>query len=159
MRKTLLLCSTALALVVGLTGTASGGDGEHGRHLTVLPQDCEWQPVGSMPPGATAAVLEGNPSEPGDFTMRIKFPPDYDIPVHVHPQTERVTVLEGTLYLAVGETFDRERVPALPEGALKVMDAGVPMYGFTKDEPAVIQLNGRGPWGIQYLDPEDDPRR
>lgn len=24
---------------------------------------------------------------------------------------------------------------------------------------AVIQLHGNGPWGIEYLNPEDDPRR
>jgi hypothetical protein len=31
------------------------------------------------------------------------------------------------------------------------------MFGYTEEE-TVIQLHGTGPWGIQYLDPADDPR-
>lgn len=128
-------------------------------HLMVTPEQVQWNDVASMPPGAKAAVLEGDPSADGPFTMLISFPADYTIPLHTHPAVERVTVLEGTLYFGVGTTFDRNRVQALGEGALAVMDVGVPMYGFTTDEPAVIQLNGSGPWGIDYLEPTDDPRK
>lgn len=128
-------------------------------HLMVLPDELEWSEVGSMPPGATAAVLEGDPSKADDFTMRIRFPASYTVPVHTHPAVERVTVLSGTLYFGVGDTFDRDAAQSMPPGTLAVMDVGVPMYGFTGDEPVVIQLNGTGPWGIEYVDPEDDPRR
>lgn len=162
MRRSILSRTLAIAVLVTLPVGAfasDGNDGEHGRHLTVKPDQLEWRPVGSMPEGAQAAVLEGNPAEPGDFTMRIKFPANYEVPVHTHPQTERFTVLEGTIYFAVGDTFDRDRLEALGPGTLKVMEPGVPMYGLTKDEPAVIQLNGRGPWGMEYVNPEDDPRR
>ena len=154
MRKT-LVALTALMLTAGAAATA----GEHEGHLMVSPDQLKWGPVGSMPPGATAAVLEGDPSKAEDFTMRIRFPADYVIPVHTHPAVERVTVLEGTLYFAVGDRFDRAAAQAFGPGALAVMDVGVPMYGYTKDEPVLIQLNGRGPWGIEYVNPEDDPRR
>jgi hypothetical protein len=30
-------------------------------------------------------------------------------------------------------------------------------YAFTKEE-AIIQLHGMGPWGINYVNPKDDPR-
>lgn len=32
------------------------------------------------------------------------------------------------------------------------------MFGYT-EEQTVIQVHGTGPWGIQYLNPEDDPRK
>jgi quercetin dioxygenase-like cupin family protein len=128
-------------------------------HLMVLPDQLEWKDVASMPPGAKAAVLEGDPSKADSFTMRIEFPPQYTIPVHTHPAVERVTVLSGTLHFGVGEVFDREKAHDLPPGTLAVMDVGVPMYGFTGEEPVVIQLSGTGPWGIEYLNPEDDPRK
>ncbi|MGH2689869.1 MAG: cupin domain-containing protein [Actinomycetota bacterium] len=154
MLRTLIVLTT-----ITLTAGVAAAAGEHGGHLMVGPDQLAWGPVGSMPPGATVAVLEGDPSKAGDFTMRIRFPANYVIPVHVHPVVERVTVLEGKLYFAVGDKFDRNAAQAVGPGALAVMDAGVPMYGYTKDEPAVIQLNGRGPWGIEYVNPEDDPRR
>ncbi len=158
MRKTLIVVSSIALTVLALAPAASMAVEKDG-HLMVKPDQLEWGPVGSMPPGATAAVLEGDPSKAEDFTMRIKFPANYVIPVHTHPAVERVTVLEGTLYFAVGDTFDRAAAQGFGPGALAVMDVGVPMYGFTGDEPAVIQLNGRGPWGIDYVNPEDDPRQ
>lgn len=159
--RTTLIVLTSIVLAAGLYGTASAAPaGEHEEgHLMVKPGELEWGPVGSMPPGATAAVLEGDPSKAEDFTMRIRFPANYVIPLHTHPAVERVTVLTGTLYFGVGDTFDREAADALGPGTLAVMGVGVPMYGYTGDEPSIIQLNGRGPWGIEYLDPEDDPRR
>lgn len=160
MKQTLIiLTSIALAAgTFGLASTAFAGDPAEG-HLMVTPEELEWRPLGSMPAGATVAVLEGDPSKAEDFTMRIRFPADYIIPLHTHPAVERVTVLDGTLYFGVGDTFDREAADTLEPGTLAVMDVGVPMYGYTGDEPALIQLNGRGPWGIEYLNPEDDPRR
>jgi len=160
MQKRLIVLAT-IALTTGSLGlapSAAAADSE-GGHLMVTPDQLEWGPVGSMPAGATAVVLEGDPSKAEDFTMRIKFPANYVIPVHTHPAVERVTVLEGTLYFAVGDSFDREAAQAFGPGTLAVMDVGVPMYGFTDAEPAVIQLNGRGPWGIDYVNPEDDPRK
>jgi hypothetical protein len=38
------------------------------------------------------------------------------------------------------------------------MAPGEPMFGFTEEE-TVIQLHGTGPWGIKYVNPQDDPRR
>jgi len=150
-----VLSLAALALAAWTTPAEEGSAG----HLMVMPDQVAWSDVGSMPPGAKAAVLEGDPSKEQDFTMRIHFPADYTIPLHTHPAVERVTVLEGTLYFGVGDTFDRDAAQALPPGTLAVMDVGVPMYGFTKDEPVVIQINGTGPWGIEYVNPADDPRR
>lgn len=160
MNRTLIVL-TAIGLAAVAFGPVSASPaGDHGAgHLMVTPDELEWGPVASMPPGATGAVLEGDLAEAEDFTLRIRFPADYVIPLHTHPAVERVTVLEGTLYFGIGDTFDREAAKTLPPGTLAVMDVGVPMYGFTGDEPVVIQINGRGPWGIEYVNPEDDPRR
>ena len=54
--------------------------------------------------------------------------------------------------------FDRSKTKAFPAGSLLVMPTGMPMYAFCEKE-TVIQLNGVGPWGIFYLNPEDDPQK
>jgi quercetin dioxygenase-like cupin family protein len=156
--RIVVVAVVAVALLGGIGGTVAGEE-EAPAHVMVMPDDLDWQPVPSLPEGARVAVLEGNPAEEGPFTMRLSLPPGYTIPAHTHPVAERVTVLSGTFHIGLGETFDREAAHALPEGALAVMDSGIAMYGFTGEEPTVIQLTGEGPWGITYLDPDDDPRK
>lgn len=164
--STALVTFAAAVPLIVVPAFANGEKGEHGEkkekdapgHVMVTPDELEWSDAGSLPEGAKVAVLEGDPSAEGPFTLRIKMPPNYTIPAHTHPGTERVTVLDGTLDLAVGEHLDREHAKSFGPGALVVMDPGLPMIGYSGDEPLVIQLNGEGPWGIDYLDPEDDPR-
>lgn len=129
------------------------GDG----HVMVNPDELEWGDVASMSGDAQIAVIEGDLSEEEPFTFRLRIPADYELAPHTHPAYERVTVLEGELHFAHGEEFDREQTEALPVGSVAIMSPGDPMYGYTEEE-TVIQLHGTGPWGIEYINPEDDPR-
>lgn len=155
-------CITLAAIVLGLGVTSSpwagdlpyGGDG----HVMIDPAELEWSPVASMAPGAHMSVIEGDPSKKGEpFTFRLKFPANYRIDPHTHPEYERVTVLSGTLHFAHGKNFDRNKTQALEAGSIAIMPPGAPMFGYTEEE-TVIQLHGTGPWGIQYVNPKDDPR-
>lgn len=128
-------------------------------HVMATPEDLQWGSVKSMSPGAEIAVLEGDLSKEAPFTMRLRMPANYDLLPHTHPEYERVTVLSGTFHFAHGDEFDAEKVETLPEGSFAVMAPGEPMYGRTGDEEVVIQLHGTGPWGIEYVNPEDDPRK
>jgi hypothetical protein len=130
------------------------GDG----HIMLNTSDFEWGPIASMAPGAKFALLEGDLSKEAPFTFRLALPADYVIAPHIHPAYERVTVLSGTLHFGHGREFDRDQTMALEQGGLAIMAPGEPMFGYT-EEATVIQLHGRGPWGIEYLDPADDPRK
>lgn len=129
------------------------GDG----HIMIEPSELTWKPVGSMAEGAEIAVLEGDMSSGEPFTIRLRLPADYDVAPHTHPAYERVTVLSGTFHFAHGREFDRDEAQALPTGSLAIMAPGEPMFGHTEEE-TIIQLHGTGPWGIEYINPEDDPR-
>lgn len=158
MHKTLSIAAATAALVVSVHAWAEtppySGDG----HLLLEPEELEWGEIGSMAGDARIAVIEGDLSKEAPFTFRLRLPPDYEIDPHVHPAYERVTVLSGTLHFAHGEEFDRDSATRLPTGGVAIMAPGEPMYGFTGDEETVIQLHGTGPWGIEYIEPEDDPR-
>ena len=104
-----------------------------------------------------AAVLEGDPSKPGPFTLRAKLPAGYRIAPHHHPADERVTVLSGAVRIGMGERFDEATMTTLPAGGYFSMPKGHRHYFLTAEE-TVIQLNGVGPWGIVYVNPADDPR-
>ncbi|MNS75748.1 hypothetical protein D3C72_1092760 [compost metagenome] len=130
----------------------------HADHIMVMPYDIKWMdaPPG-LPPGSKAAVIEGDPSVAGLFTMRAKIPANYKIMPHWHPADEHITVIKGTCYMGIGDKFDKKNAIMMPTGAFAVMKTGTHHYFFTENE-CVIQLHGMGPWGITYLNPADDPR-
>lgn len=112
----------------------------------------------SLPKGAMIAVLEGNPSKEGPFVFRIKIPDGYRVPPHTHPKTERVTVISGTFNIGMGDTFVARKTKPMAAGAYGFWPAGMKHYVWAKGE-TVLQFHGTGPWSIQYVNPDDDPRR
>ncbi len=124
---------------------------------TYTPSDITWNDATApLPPTVKIAVLEGDPSKEGEFTMRLKVPAGWKIPPHWHPAIEHVTVISGTFYMGHGEKFDEMMGTALPPGGLAVMQPKTPHFAWAKVE-TIIQVHGIGPWKIVYVNPEDDP--
>src|SRR6188508_2238793 len=102
------------------------------------PDGLKWQDgPPSLPPGATFAVLEGDPTKPGPFVFRVKVPDGYRIPPHTHPKAERVTVISGTFNLGMGDRFDATKTEALPAGSYGTWPAGMKHFVWTKGETVV----------------------
>jgi|SRR6478735_254878 len=156
-RHTLL--NVAATTAIGLTTLAGSAVGqEAGEHKFFAPQDIIWGPAPpSLPPGAQAAVLYGDPGKEGLFALRLKVPKGYHIPPHTHPKPEIVTVLSGTARLGMGTADDHDKAQALPAGGFFAMPARS-VHSFFAEDATVIQLNSSGPWGINYINPKDDPR-
>ncbi len=155
-----VLITTASALALGLSTAMAGHDhydAGAGEHIFVNADELEWGPVGSMGDGAEIAVIEGDLVEEEPFTFRLRLEDGYRIKPHTHPAYERGTVLQGTLHFAHGEEFDADNTTALPEGSTFIMPPGAPMYGYAEGE-VIFQLHGTGPWGIEYVNADDDPR-
>jgi quercetin dioxygenase-like cupin family protein len=110
-----------------------------------------------LPKGAKVAVLSGDPSKVGPFTIRVSFPKNYTIRPHWHPTAENVTVIEGTFYMGTQATFDKQKAGKLEKGDFAVMPAKFVHYAFCND-PTVIQIHGMGPFVITYVNKSDDPR-
>ena len=145
----------ALPIVLGaLTFAATA----HAQHHTVVAGDAvKWGPAPpSLPPGAEAAVLLGDPGKDGPFVLRLKFPAGYTIPPHRHSKAEHVTVIAGGFAMGSGEAVDRGARPR-PAGSFVAIPAGTPHYAFVVGE-TVVQINGVGPFDIRYVNGGDDPR-
>ena len=128
-------------------------------HIMVTPGDVTWTDgPPALPAGSRVAVIEGDPKNPGLFAMRLKLPANYRIQPHWHPADEHVTVISGTFNMGMGDKFDASTGSALPVGSFAVMPAKAHHFAFTKEE-TVVQIHGIGPWAINYLNPEDDPRK
>jgi quercetin dioxygenase-like cupin family protein len=129
-----------------------------GKHIMITPATVQWGDAPpSLPAGAKMAVVEGNPSDPGPFTIRAKFPAGYRIPPHWHPADEHVTVLSGTFRMGLGEKFDEKALHDLPAGGFAVMAKGTRHFAMARTA-TVLQIHGIGPWGLTYVNPADDPR-
>lgn len=126
-------------------------------HIMITPDELQWADVGSLPPGAKLAVLEGPLNEAVPFTFQLKMPANYEIPAHWHPAIEHVTVISGTFHMGVGDKLDKSKTRPLGAGSFAAMQPKTTHFAWT-DSDTIVQVHGVGPWSINYVNPADDPR-
>ena len=149
-----------VALLVGFSlNFAQKPKTKGGGHIVLTPDELKWGPAPpGLPPGSEVAVLRGNPSKAGPFTLRAKFPDGYKVPPHWHPIDESVSVVQGTLMLGMGNKFDEAAAKELPAGSYALMPKNERHFAMAKGE-TIIDVSGTGPFAIIYVNPSDDPRR
>ena len=146
------------ALGLSLTVTAISSLAQ-ASHILVPADKVQWGPAPpALPPGAQISVLEGNPSEKGAVTLRLKFPANYSIPPHWHSMTERLTVLSGALHVGMGDRLDRKASQALEAGGFVSLPAAMHHFAWTAT-PTIVQISLDGPFDISYINAADDPQR
>lgn len=154
--KAIQFAAVGFALSLGAFMSAPAWAAEYNA---VMPPNIKWADAPSVGPGAKAAVIDGDPKSSGPFVMRLKVPPNTKIKVHTHPADENVTILSGTLYFAAGDKFDTKTAKPFGPGSYFSIEKGKPMFAYTRNKEAVLQLHGNGPWGLTYLDPADSPAK
>jgi uncharacterized RmlC-like cupin family protein len=108
--------------------------------------------------GIQTVVLQGDPTKPGLYTLRLKAAPGMRIQAHSHRDNRSAIVVSGTWYFAYGRQFDEKALKALPAGSFYTEPGGVDHFAMTKDE-VVIQITGYGPSSTTYVEPANDPAR
>ena len=128
-------------------------------HVKVRPADVKWGPAPPvLPPGAQIAVLDGDPTKAGFFTIRLKFPDGYKIAPHSHPTDENIVVVSGVFMMGMGAAPDDAAMHQLPAGSFTTIPKTSPHYAAAKGE-TVIQIYGQGPFVVNYVNPADKPTR
>lgn len=128
-------------------------------HVILGSNDIAWTAgPGSLAPGAQMSVLYGDPTKAEPFAMRLKLPDGFRIAPHTHPRPEIVTVISGAFHLGMGGTADDSKTRRLVPGDFFAFDPGMAHFVRIEGE-TVVQLNSVGPWGIDYVNPADDPRQ
>ena len=128
----------AMATASGIT-RADGGKGPRDHRLIPL-----------RPMTGDVELLYGNPDVEGQpFVMRIRELPGSVVPPHSHLVDEHITVVRGTWYFGLGETFDRDRLEELKPGTYAFAPQGTWMFGYAP-EGAIVQVHGIGPFHIRW---------
>ena len=118
----------------------------------------KWGPgPAGLPAGARIAVLQGDPGQPGLYTIRLRFPAKYVIKAHFHPTDEHVTVLSGTLFVGMGDSTRMRGTQRLTAGGFITAPKDAHHFALTRG-PVIIQVHGEGPFQITYVNAADDPR-
>jgi uncharacterized protein DUF4437 len=150
-------CAVLLAGAVSISAAQEPKASPRAHVMMTAPQIKWGAPPPALRKGAMVAVLAGDPSQPGPFTMRAKFPAGYKIAAHWHPTDENLTVIAGTFSLGTGDAFDMKALHAMPAGSFGVMPAEMRHFAYTRGG-ATIQIHGTGPFALNYVNPADDPR-
>jgi quercetin dioxygenase-like cupin family protein len=125
---------------------------------SILPEDVEWKPFQAFPPSVRLAVLVGEPSEPGPYVIRVKVPFGVKLMPHRHPEDRIYTVLSGVFYIGLGDQFEVDNLQAYPPGSVIVLPGNTSHFHWAKSGEYVSQVTANGPLGLEYLDPDNDPR-
>jgi quercetin dioxygenase-like cupin family protein len=136
-----------------MSGTASATD----EAILVTPGQVPWTDSPVIP-NAKAALLAGDPSKAEVVVLRVKLPPHCRHPPHTHPFPEVATVLSGRLGYGLGDEFETSKGQILQAGTFAIVPAKRSHYIWTEDEEAIVQVQFVGPFGIDYVNPADDPR-
>lgn len=146
----LRLAALAVVLAAG-TGTAHAQSTPGGT--------VQWGPAPAVfPAGAELAVLQGDPSKPEVFTVRLRFPDGYVIPAHRHPTDEHITIITGSLGVGMGDVFSEEKLTFLVEGDFITAQGGMNHYARARGA-TVVQVHAVGPFQLTYVDPAMDPTK
>ena len=124
----------------------------------ILSEDIVWKPFAAFPPSARLAVVVGQPSEPGPYTIRVKAPHCEKLMPHKHPEDRVYTVISGVFYIGLGDEFDANKLEAYPPGAVIILPGNTAHFHWAKSGEYVTQVTAMGPLGLEYLSAKDDPR-
>jgi hypothetical protein len=152
------LLSCALGICLATSSFAADPATKERQPVIIVPSDLQWSDSPALPAGVKVSMLYGDMKKAEPVGFRIKLPAGGILAPHTHPVHERVTVISGAFAMGEGEKFDKAALKDIPVGGVAIFPRGCPMFGFAREE-SIIQVNAEGPWGITYINPDDDPRK
>lgn len=84
----------------------------------ILSEDIDWKPFPAFPSSVRLAVVVGQPSEAGPYTIRVKVPHGEKLMPHKHQEDRVYTVISGVFYIGLGDEFDASKLEAYPPGVV-----------------------------------------
>jgi quercetin dioxygenase-like cupin family protein len=150
------------ASVVVLSATCAVAVGAEEQPMKLLPNPAaiKWEAgPESLPKGTQIAVLAGDPGKPGPFALRVKFPPNTVVAPHTHATAETLTAISGSFFHEMGDKLDKSRGEEVAPGGFVYLPGNLSHSVWTTTSESIAQVNGMGPFGVNYVNPADDPSK
>lgn len=96
------------------------------------------------------AVLAGDPSKDGNFTIRAFISANFKLPAQRHIATENLTVIKGTQNFGKGDKLDEAKNTVIKQGGFVSIPSFVSHYAFTKGE-CIIEVHSVAPFLIKAI--------
>lgn len=146
-----------LSAMLGMSSLLHGSVSALAGMAVVESRQVKWGPAPpQFLPGIQFAVLAGDPSKAGVYTIRLKMPSGSKVNPHWHTDEVDVTVITGTLGFGMGDKFDKSKGQLVKPGGF-IVEAKEMHHYVWADGPTVIQVHGEGPLVITYVNLADDP--
>jgi|SRR5712671_778913 len=132
------------AVVLVVSSVSAPAETDEKGFVRITPEKIEWKSplgVGSTP----LAFLDGDPSKPGIYVLRVNFPPNLFSRPHRHGEDRHIVVLKGIWFMGTGDEFDPSKAVAMPVGSYIKHPAGEVHWDGAKDEEVILQIVGYGP--------------
>lgn len=153
-----LVAFAATAAANPTTTTTKQSAGKVGKKAPVMmnPEQVTWgEAPPHLPKGAQLAVMFGDPTKKGTFTVRLKFPDGYKVAPHWHSNDEELTIISGTLVMRAGDSPTSE-AHAITTGGYHFQPGKVHHSAEARGE-TIVQIHSTGPFDIHYVNPDDHP--
>jgi hypothetical protein len=153
-----LAMAASVTAVRAQTPAPAAGQAADG-HVLVTPGDIKWAPAPpGVPPGAFVAVMDGDPSKPGQFTIRLKMPAGYKVAPHWHPTDEHVRIRSGQFLVGMGDALDATKTMKMAPGDTGSIGAKMNHFAIAP-VATVLSIRSEGPFAMTYVNAADDPRK
>lgn len=150
----LLLAAMVATCAVTLPNSTAFGQADGRGFVRIAPEQIKWvdEPDGL---GVKRAVVQGDPSKPGIYVIRVHFPKGVMSTNHRHREDRHAVVLQGTWWTGTGEQFTPDKTVPLKAGSYMMHPAGEAHFDGAKDEDVILQLIGVGPSETNRIRPQE----
>ena len=140
---------TSLAFLTFAAPFSSSANAEDA--VVVSGKDIKFDMVDPKDPMAgEMAVLAGDPSKSGPFTVRMRLKAGAMVKPHSHSTGEYITILSGKARMSFGDIPDEAHAKTLSAGDFLYLPAGQ-THTLWIDEDAVGDLYSTGPFDEKYV--------
>jgi quercetin dioxygenase-like cupin family protein len=109
---------------------------------SVLPEDIDWKPFAAFPPSVRLAVVVGDPSQAGPYTIRVRLPHGVKLMPHRHPEDRVYTVISGIFFIGLGDEFDEDKLESYPPGSVVVLPGNTSHFHWAKSSRRGVEIRG-----------------
>jgi hypothetical protein len=122
-----------------------------------IAQEDKWMAAPATLPGAQMMILQGDITKAGPYTIRLRVPAGYKVPLHWNDNEVNMTVISGVMHIGIAPNYNATNSKEI--GALSFASLPAKMkHTEWVDSETIVQLHGLGPLIMHMVYPQATAR-